>query len=1055
MKRLFLLCTLLAVLSSCGKDENEGGDGGGNNPNPPAKVVNLELTNTDIVFGAPGGDEYFNISCNSSWTIAKNAEWLQIDTPNGTGNARIKLTATESSSYDDRNTVLTITAGDKTKTFTVIQKKRNALIVTHDKFNIPQEGGNFSIELQSNIAYEITIPDDYKDWIKENPNTETKALENYTHNFTVTANPNTEKREGFILITGPEDITETVAVYQTQKDELILTQNTYTLPAKGETIIVELQTNVAYEVIIPTEAQSWIKQLKVEQEDRIVLDVAPNSETSERTVEILVKDKNSVLSQTLKIRQVLGQIILDKDEYNVAAKGETMVINLSADIDFEVIISEDSKTWISKVKTKSLQPHSFSLVISPNSTTEKRMGEVIVKDVNSALQQSLTIKQAVGNIKLEKTSYEVSPLGETIDVSLKSDVEISVIIPESAKSWIGNKNIEATENDNKIITFEIAPNESDEERSAEIIVKDVNSELQRLFTVKQTTKFIYNGNIILRADEDITKLRDAGYKTINGNLTIMVPNPQKLENKIENITGDLIISGPATQSFDGLYRLKHIGGSLRITNGCFTDFEGLGNLQTIGQDFLLEAASGKELDKLQNFKGLENLKLIGGDLELSISNVHNSSLPFHDLQDFTGLNNLEKIQGSLKIDAFTSDGIFSSFQGFQGLNKLQSIEGDFYITNMRSLTSFIGLESLTTIGGRLNLYNTHSLKSFNGLNNLHKIGADLFIRVHVDASTSYSEKIGGPNFTSFTGLNSLQEIGGNFTLVGSTYIWSRGQKVSVFQELKNFSGLENLSKIGGDFKLLAHNTYKGSMSDSEFHCFSNLESLDGFNGIKEVGGSLLVENTSMYYKDVFPKLQGPLHLDNIEVVGGNIEPGVRVIAPNIISIGGTATALDMSNIPKLTTFNSDISISDQTTINAESLISINGMLRLHKIDNLQCFPNLQTVMSLSLENCSNIELGSLTTINEDFSISECSNINISSLSTIGGDLLITKCNWDNLVGFSKISQVTSITISDCPSLYNFCPLKSLVENMSGIWSVYNCGYNPSKYHMLNGACSPE
>ena len=146
MKRLFLLCTLLAVLSSCGKDENEGGDGGGNNPNPPAKVVNLELTNTDIVFGAPGGDEYFNISCNSSWTIAKNAEWLQIDTPNGTGNARIKLTATESSSYDDRNTVLTITAGDKTKTFTVIQKKRNALIVTHDKFNIPQEGGNFSIE---------------------------------------------------------------------------------------------------------------------------------------------------------------------------------------------------------------------------------------------------------------------------------------------------------------------------------------------------------------------------------------------------------------------------------------------------------------------------------------------------------------------------------------------------------------------------------------------------------------------------------------------------------------------------------------------------------------------------------------------------------------------------------------------------------------------------------------------------------------------------------------------------------------------------------------------
>ena len=121
-KALSMLAILSAVLVSCTKETNENGG------NPESTYLNVYYD--DIVFPSKGGEDYFDIESNTDWTISNTSDWLKIKPTKGNGNASITLTASASDVYDDRNTVITVRAGDKTKTFTVTQKYAEALLVT-------------------------------------------------------------------------------------------------------------------------------------------------------------------------------------------------------------------------------------------------------------------------------------------------------------------------------------------------------------------------------------------------------------------------------------------------------------------------------------------------------------------------------------------------------------------------------------------------------------------------------------------------------------------------------------------------------------------------------------------------------------------------------------------------------------------------------------------------------------------------------------------------------------------------------------------------------------
>ena len=318
-KFIYLFAMILSLsLWSCGKDDDGVDDP--NNPNNPGNPdnVTLELSTKDLVFEAQGGELTFDITCNADWTITNESDWCTLDMTSGNGNATVKVSTGVYEENEDRNTVLTVKAGDTPQTLTVTQKHEDALILSKDKFDVPQAGDNITIELRSNIECALTIPSRFQEWISESPSG--KGMETKTFNLSIKENEAFETREGFVIISGNE-LKDTVHIFQAQKDQLILTQNTYNITSEKQDILVELKTNVDYDITIPDSVSSWISLLetKASRTDRLNLSIAANEETDARSALVLIKDKNSDLADTLYINQFqLNSIVLKEKNYELS-----------------------------------------------------------------------------------------------------------------------------------------------------------------------------------------------------------------------------------------------------------------------------------------------------------------------------------------------------------------------------------------------------------------------------------------------------------------------------------------------------------------------------------------------------------------------------------------------------------------------------------------------------------------------------------------------------------------------------------------------------------------
>lgn len=1032
-----------AVLVSCAKSEiNQEGN------NPEERYLNVYYG--DIVFPSKGGEDYFEIESNTDWSISDNADWLTIEPIEGNGNCSITLTATASDVYDDRNTVITVKAGDKTETFTVTQKYAEALLVTKNKFDIPQEGGDFTIEIQSNISYEIQIDSDSQSWISEAP--KSKALTTYTHTFSVESNPNTTKRDGSIEIIGSNGKTETVNIYQAQKDELVLSKSEETVPAKGGEVRVQLRSNVDYEVIMP-ENTDWVEQIQSDKADELIFNVKPNDMTEDREAVITVKDKNSDLSQTFTIKQIVGSIILEESYYEVDAKGCTIEVNLSTDIDFEVIIPENID-WVTRVETKSLEKRTFNLNVLPNSQTEEREAEITVKDVNSDVSQTLTIKQKVGQIIVEQNEFEVQFKGETITIPYRSDIECNVIIPESAQSWIGV--VETKSMESHSVQLSIALNEEKNERIATITIQDVNSPISQDIKITQMAFGYYKGNIRATSEEDLKEIHDAGYKIIDGNAYFNVKALSQLDNLIEEIKGDLQIGSGCT-SLDGLYELKKVGGNLIYSGSALKSFEGLNNLESIGENLEVNAYGDGGI----TLKPLRKLETIGGNVILS--NIDNFEGPenLSQIGDSLILNKMRSCQGLTGIRSLKNLKAVQIYS-FEGLNNLTTISGDLYCRSC-FITDFSGLNNLQTIGGNFTLKAVGSfneLKSFTGLNNLQEIMGDFFI----DANTVYSVGASGYNskalysLENFIGLESLHTIGGDFRIYGD---YNQGTSYgSILVSLNSFEGLSELTVIGGDFKIKSG--YDGFLTNLQsFGELDNLEKVygdfdaiineinfsEGPKKLSLIGGNFIIgKNPSDYPYENTTTMEG---FSGLETVNG------------YMSLNNVESCLGLDNLKNI---KGGLYITNGDTQGMSNLVTIGGSLsvtgELSSINGLVSLTTINGNLSISETDMSTISgINQLQTINGDIEIS-----NNSMLKNISGFNCLTNCTnisitdnskLEDISGLSGLTNCTNISITDSPNLYNFESLETAAQNMTGTWYVYGCGYNPTKYQMLNGESKPH
>lgn len=406
-KVLFMLAMLTCIFASC----SDGGSEDPVNPTPKPEEVKAEITldstieSNGLSFGTSAGDNSVSFTTNTNWTLTVSSTtsgitWCTASaTSGGKGSATVKFTVTENTEYDDRSVSVTVKAGTASKTFKITQKGVDALLVTTSNYEVPQEGGSIEVEVKANIDYQLEISETAKGWITETKS-KSRALKATNHKFDIALNEEAEKREGEIIFKSGDKL-ETVKVYQAGGAVILLSQNEYAVSDAGDTISVEIKSNVDFSVQMPE--VDWITDEASSRgmsSHTLKYVIAPNEGYDSRSAEIIFYDKNSDLNDTLKIVQAQKDaIVISKKEYDVEADGETIEVKLSANVDFEVTMPEVD--WITQVESRSLKEHTLYFKVVENTGEESRSSEIVFTNKDFQLSETIIINQ----IGVVKASY--------------------------------------------------------------------------------------------------------------------------------------------------------------------------------------------------------------------------------------------------------------------------------------------------------------------------------------------------------------------------------------------------------------------------------------------------------------------------------------------------------------------------------------------------------------------------------------------------------------------------------------------------------------------------
>ena len=265
--------------------------------------------------------------------------------------------------------------------------------------SISPDGGSVDVIVYSNYKWEISGT---SDWCT--PSATSGEANEDGQKVSFSADVAYDNREAtFWFRCADEKIKFTVS--QSLKEVIIADENnTFSVPAEGGVAVLNYQTTVECEVVIPEEAKSWITIAPADatrglMAESVQLDVAENTTYSERSAVVkVVKVGDNSLFAEYTINQVQNDAIIadNNNTFNIKGWDQSIQIAYQTNMACDVIIPEEAKSWISIApKTRALVDESVTLNIAGNNTGPERSAVVkVVAANNSELFAEYTITQA-------------------------------------------------------------------------------------------------------------------------------------------------------------------------------------------------------------------------------------------------------------------------------------------------------------------------------------------------------------------------------------------------------------------------------------------------------------------------------------------------------------------------------------------------------------------------------------------------------------------------------------------------------------------------------------
>ena len=426
----------------------------------------LFIGETDFQVPMEGGSVTVSLESNVNYevVIPGDCDWLSLATDDaksrGLEESSFTLKVDANKSYNNRSAIVKVVNTDEnlSGSVSVSQSFDTVFKVDSTDFEIPMDGGTFTVNVESNVSYEVKLPEDC-DWItpsikKKDPDFKTEATEIV---FTVKENTGYDARDAIItLVNEHADIAIPLTVHQPFTAVFKADKKTFEVPMEGGTVTVNMESNVSYDVSIPDDCD-WVtlpssSRTRGVKPSVVTLEVKENKSYHDRKVVVTIANKDAGVSVPITIDQLFNTIFTaDKTAFDVDMAGGTITVNLQTNISYDVKIPEDCD-WItlpvtSKTRTAGAQAgkakksrgattEAIVLRVKENPGYKDRDAVVTIGNKDAGAEIKISVHQPFTTIfKADKTAFDVDMAGGTISINMESNISYDVTIPAGC-DWI-------------------------------------------------------------------------------------------------------------------------------------------------------------------------------------------------------------------------------------------------------------------------------------------------------------------------------------------------------------------------------------------------------------------------------------------------------------------------------------------------------------------------------------------------------------------------------------------------------------------------------------------
>ena len=308
-----------------------------------------------------------------------------------------------------------------------IEKKDPFITLKKTNINFTNEGGLEGVLIESNVSWTAKSS---ASWCTVSPSSGNKTTESIS--LSAPANKEYDNRSCTVNIESGA-ISKIITVNQGENLGLLITQDKYELNNEETTIKVEVKANIEFEVVINDE---WITKVDTRglTTTELAFKIAKNETYGNRNGSIIIKQKDGNMMSTITIYQSQEDaIILSDKDIELSSEAHIIEVVIKTNVDYEVIIPENAKKWVTHTQTRALRTETLIIEIAENEGVDDRTATIGVKDKKTSLENTITIEQEGGNPCMYRVK-EMGTLGAMLNRTQKDTITTMIIKGELNKA---------------------------------------------------------------------------------------------------------------------------------------------------------------------------------------------------------------------------------------------------------------------------------------------------------------------------------------------------------------------------------------------------------------------------------------------------------------------------------------------------------------------------------------------------------------------------------------------------------------------------------------------